>query len=112
MVEDRPASSAPAGGRLGWADNLIYCDSDCPSALPPRFVMSTQTTFNVGMTCEGCANACKRILGKVEGVTEIVTDVEAKTCVVTHSEQVDPADMLAKLQVWSKASGKSVELAQ
>jgi copper chaperone CopZ len=60
--------------------------------------MST-TTFDVGMTCEGCANACKRILNKVEGgrlpsaafilrlrwlacpsgVTEVVTDVDAKT---------------------------------
>ena len=26
-----------------------------------------QVTFDVGMTCDGCANAVKRILGKVEG---------------------------------------------
>jgi hypothetical protein len=30
------------------------------------------------MTCEGCANAVKRILGKVEGVTGVDTDVAAK----------------------------------
>ena len=30
----------------------------------------TQTKFNVGMTCGGCANAVKRIL-KMDGVTEI-----------------------------------------
>jgi copper chaperone CopZ len=26
-----------------------------------------ETRFNVGMTCEGCASAVKRILGKVDG---------------------------------------------
>lgn len=71
----------------------------------------TETKFDVGMTCGGCANAVKRVLRKMDGVTEIVTDVEAKSVVVTHDPEVKPEDMLAKLQKWSEASGKSVALA-
>ncbi|KAL7525994.1 hypothetical protein ACHAWF_001592 [Thalassiosira exigua] len=69
-----------------------------------------ETRFDVGMTCEGCANAVKRILGKVDGVTEIQTNVEAKTVVVTHGEGVSKELMLEKLTKWSQASGKSVAL--
>ncbi|KAL7496912.1 hypothetical protein ACHAWT_005150 [Skeletonema menzelii] len=68
----------------------------------------TETRFDVGMTCEGCANAVKRILGKVDGVSDIQTSVEAKSVVVVHDESVSKDDLLAKLQKWSAASGKSV----
>eukprot|EP00536_Pseudo-nitzschia_multiseries_P012384 jgi/Psemu1/208494/e_gw1.471.2.1 len=71
----------------------------------------TETKFDVGMTCDGCANAVKRVLKKIEGVTEIVTDVDAKSVVVTHDDSVQPQLMLEKLQKWSAASGKSVALA-
>lgn len=70
----------------------------------------TETRFDVGMTCEGCAGAVKRILGKVEGVTDIETNVEAKTVVVTHANSVSKQDMLQKLEKWSASSGKSVAL--
>ncbi|KAL9189496.1 hypothetical protein ACHAXT_009171 [Thalassiosira profunda] len=70
----------------------------------------TETRFDVGMTCEGCASAVKRILGKVDGVTDVATNVEAKTVVVTHGEGVSKELMLEKLQKWSQASGKSVAL--
>jgi len=53
----------------------------------------------------------KRILGKIEGVTNIDTNVEAKTVDVTHSDSVSKELMLDKLQKWSAASGKSVALA-
>jgi len=69
-----------------------------------------ETRFRVGMTCEGCAAAIKRILGKVDGVTDVQTDVAAKSVVVQHVESVSPQDMNEKLQKWSAASGKSVEL--
>jgi len=72
----------------------------------------TDTKFDVGMTCEGCANAIQRIFKKMEGVSSTVTDVEAKTVVVTADDSVTPQAMLAKLQKWSVASGKSVALAQ
>jgi len=37
------------------------------------------TVFEVGMTCDGCSAAIKRILNKIEGITEVDADVEAKT---------------------------------
>eukprot|EP01041_Mallomonas_annulata_P007575 gene7575-15529_t len=89
------------------------------------------TSFKVGMTCEGCANAVKRILGKFPGVTDIVTDVESKIVQVfyvklsritvqtdvvhklyqvTSSGSTNDQEMLDALLKWSKASGKTVEL--
>lgn len=72
--------------------------------------MPAQTQFAVGMTCEGCASAVKRILSKVEGVSDVQTDVAAKSVVVTADESVSKQFMLDKLLKWSSASGKSVEL--
>jgi len=72
--------------------------------------MPAQTKFSVGMTCEGCASAVKRILTKVEGVSDVHTDVAAKSVVVTADENVSKQLMLDKLLKWSSASGKSVEL--
>eukprot|EP00544_Gedaniella_sp_CCMP2646_P010546 CAMPEP_0202494150 /NCGR_PEP_ID=MMETSP1361-20130828/10823_1 /ASSEMBLY_ACC=CAM_ASM_000849 /TAXON_ID=210615 /ORGANISM="Staurosira complex sp., Strain CCMP2646" /LENGTH=74 /DNA_ID=CAMNT_0049124565 /DNA_START=56 /DNA_END=280 /DNA_ORIENTATION=+ len=71
----------------------------------------TETRFDVGMTCEGCASAVKRILGKIDGVNDVQTDVAAKTVVVQADPSVSPQLMLEKLQKWSAASGKSVALA-
>eukprot|EP00542_Grammatophora_oceanica_P022341 CAMPEP_0194046982 /NCGR_PEP_ID=MMETSP0009_2-20130614/23287_1 /TAXON_ID=210454 /ORGANISM="Grammatophora oceanica, Strain CCMP 410" /LENGTH=73 /DNA_ID=CAMNT_0038692477 /DNA_START=96 /DNA_END=317 /DNA_ORIENTATION=+ len=71
-----------------------------------------ETKFNVGMTCEGCASAVKRILGKMDGVSSVETNVEAKTVVVNADAGVSPAEMNEKLQKWSAASGKPVELVQ
>lgn len=59
------------------------------------------------MTCEGCAGAIKRLLGKMEGVTSVVTDVAAKSVVVEGSTQ---EALLEALKKWAAASGKSVEL--
>eukprot|EP00527_Entomoneis_sp_CCMP2396_P006597 CAMPEP_0198142004 /NCGR_PEP_ID=MMETSP1443-20131203/4902_1 /TAXON_ID=186043 /ORGANISM="Entomoneis sp., Strain CCMP2396" /LENGTH=72 /DNA_ID=CAMNT_0043804917 /DNA_START=203 /DNA_END=424 /DNA_ORIENTATION=+ len=69
------------------------------------------TRFNVGMTCEGCAGAVKRILGKMDGVHSIDTNVEGKTVVVEADESVTPEMMLEKLKKWGNAGGKFVELA-
>ena len=44
-------------------------------------------------------------------MTNVETNVEAKTVVVTSEGQTSPEDMLAKLQKWGEASGKSVALA-
>jgi len=62
-------------------------------------------------TSEGCASAVKRVLGKVDGVTDVQTNVEAKSVVVVHDDSVSKGLMLEKLQKWSKASGKPVALA-
>lgn len=60
------------------------------------------------MTCEGCSGAVKRILGKIEGVSAVETDVQAKRVVVTGTAA--PEAMLAALKKWGDASGKQVEL--
>jgi copper chaperone len=73
--------------------------------------MTETVVFNVGMTCEGCANACKRILGKLEGVAEVKTDVSTKKVEVISSGATSAEAMLEALQKWGAASGKSVELA-
>ena len=70
----------------------------------------TQTKFNVGMTCGGCANAVKRILKKMDGFTEIDANVETKLVIVDHTDAVTSQQMLDALKKWSDASGKSVEL--
>ncbi|KAL5005351.1 hypothetical protein ScPMuIL_018807 [Solemya velum] len=41
--------------------------------------------FQMEMTCEGCAGAAKRVLGKKEGVTTVETSVE-KQRVFVESE--------------------------
>eukprot|EP00548_Thalassiothrix_antarctica_P012851 CAMPEP_0194164674 /NCGR_PEP_ID=MMETSP0154-20130528/763_1 /TAXON_ID=1049557 /ORGANISM="Thalassiothrix antarctica, Strain L6-D1" /LENGTH=78 /DNA_ID=CAMNT_0038874917 /DNA_START=32 /DNA_END=268 /DNA_ORIENTATION=+ len=68
-----------------------------------------QTVIEVGMTCDGCANAVKRILGKIDGVS-IETNVEEKKAIVTHGDDITPQELVDKLMPWSKASGKSVNL--
>eukprot|EP00752_Nemacystus_decipiens_P009243 g8256.t1 len=73
--------------------------------------MSETTVFNVGMTCEGCASATKRILSKMEGVSAVEADVEAKKVTVSSDGATTKEAMLEALKKWSTASGKSVELA-
>ena len=66
------------------------------------------TRFHAGMTCSGCSNAIKRVLGRVDGVTSVETDVDAKTVVVHGSAPA--AALLAALQKWGDASKKEVRL--
>lgn len=47
---------------------------------------------------EGCASAVKRILGKIDGVNDVQTDVAAKKVVVQADPSVSPQLMLEKLQ--------------
>ena len=65
---------------------------------------------NVYLHSEGCASAVKRILTKIDGVTNIETNVTTKSVIVTHGDSVSPTEMLDKLTKWSQASGKSVTL--
>ena len=58
---------------------------------------------------EGCASAIKRILGKIDGVTNVQTDVESKTVTVT-ADGVTAEEMVQKLAKWSAASGKYVKI--
>lgn len=57
-----------------------------------------ETKFHIGMTCEGCASAVKRILSKVEGVESVDTNVDAKSVIVQADVSVSPQVMLEKLE--------------
>ena len=86
--------------------------SSTPGDAQPAAAAAAQpapVVFNVGMTCDGCAGAVKRVLGKIDGVREVVTDVPAER--VTVSGSADAQVMLAALKTWGAAAGKSVELA-
>jgi copper chaperone len=71
-----------------------------------------ETKFTVGMSCEGCASAIKRILNKVDGVHNVETNVESKTVLVDADPSITPQFIFEKLEKWGKSSGKSVEMAE
>ena len=50
------------------------------------------------MTCGGCANAVRRILGKIDGIDNIDVNIEANSVVVQADDSVSPDLMLQKLQ--------------
>ena len=70
--------------------------------------MSSTTVFNVEMACDGCSGACKRILGKLDGVESVEANLTDQTVTVVGS--ADAQVMLAKLQKWGNAAGKNVSL--
>ena len=73
---------------------------------------STKTVlFNVEMACNGCANACSRILNRIEGVRDVSPNVEDQIITVVASESVSEDEMLQALQKWASASNKAVSLA-
>ena len=67
-------------------------------------------TFRVGMTCEGCEGAVRRILGRFDGA-EVGVDLPGKTVTVQHAGgEAQRSAMLAALQKWGAAAGKEVAL--
>jgi len=68
--------------------------------------MSKSYEFYAGMTCDGCKNAITRILTKVDGVSSIDADVDAKKLVVHGTAQKEVIE--EKLAKWSAAAGKEV----
>eukprot|EP00557_Chaetoceros_sp_GSL56_P005916 CAMPEP_0176489270 /NCGR_PEP_ID=MMETSP0200_2-20121128/7189_1 /TAXON_ID=947934 /ORGANISM="Chaetoceros sp., Strain GSL56" /LENGTH=72 /DNA_ID=CAMNT_0017886381 /DNA_START=100 /DNA_END=318 /DNA_ORIENTATION=- len=67
--------------------------------------------LEVGMTCEGCAGAVKRILGKMQGVSNVETLVDEKVVIVTATEDITGDQLVDQLSKWSAASGKYVRVA-
>jgi copper chaperone len=57
-----------------------------------------ETKFTVGMSCEGCASAIKRILNKVDGVHNVETNVESKTVLVDADPSITPQFIFEKLE--------------
>lgn len=54
-----------------------------------NFSGSHKTEFRVAMTCSGCANAVRGVLGKIDGVHAVDIDVPSQKVVVTGSAPVD-----------------------
>ena len=51
----------------------------------------TTSSFHApDIECDGCANAIRKVLGRVEGVSEVTVDVEQKTVAVEHDPQQAP----------------------
>nr|XP_019702685.1 copper transport protein ATX1 isoform X2 [Elaeis guineensis] len=89
----RPSESV---GRLIYAmAEVFFCD-------PPSFCPSGTVVLRVGMSCQGCVGAVKRVLGKMEGVESF--DVDLKEQKVTVKGNVTPD---AVLQTVSKTGKKT-----
>ena len=59
--------------------------------------MNTATFSTPDIVCQGCANAIKKALGSVAGVSQIDVDVDAKTVRVVHAPQVTEETLAATL---------------
>ncbi|KAF8021828.1 hypothetical protein BT93_G2080 [Corymbia citriodora subsp. variegata] len=65
--------------------------------------MSQTVVLKVGMSCEGCVGAVKRVLGKMEGVESF--DIDLKEQKVTVKGDVQPD---AVLKTVSKTGKKTI----
>lgn len=84
---------------LVFASQLRWC-----------FGLVQSLNLHVGMTCDGCANAVKRIAGKIAGVASVETDVPAQRVhIVTDGSEGKDEEILAALRKWGTAAGKAVE---
>ncbi|KAK8676167.1 hypothetical protein V6N13_034221 [Hibiscus sabdariffa] len=64
--------------------------------------MSQTVVLKVGMSCQGCVGAVKRVLGKMEGVESYDIDLEQQKVTVKGNVQPD-----AVLQTVSKTGKKT-----
>ena len=59
--------------------------------------MQTTTFTAPDISCDGCANAIKRAIGGVKGVSEVQVDVAAKRVTVSHGAEATREDLAARL---------------
>ncbi|KAL4290723.1 hypothetical protein GQ457_14G021450 [Hibiscus cannabinus] len=64
--------------------------------------MSQTVVLKVGMSCEGCVGAVKRVLGKMQGVESFEVDLKEQKVTVKGNVQPD-----AVLQTVSKTGKKT-----
>lgn len=101
IVEEEPQLLAPCCTapltRTPFPSPLSTC---LPVSLPACLPLSLRST------------TLRRILGKLEGVSSIATDVGAKSVVVSLAQgsPTTKEALLEALQKWGKAAAKSVEL--
>ncbi|KAK9153739.1 hypothetical protein Sjap_001219 [Stephania japonica] len=77
--------------------------------------MSQTVVLKVGMSCEGCVGAVKRVLTKMEGVEEFNVDIKEQK--VTVKGNVQPEAVLQtvsktgkKTQFWEDEAPKTAEV--
>ena len=63
-----------------------------------------RSIFKVDVTCDGCANAVKRILNRMNGVTNV--DIEEMYVRVDHTDAVTKENIKEELVRWSDAAGQ------
>jgi len=51
--------------------------------------MNTTQFIAPDIECDGCAAAIKKSLARVEGIGDVVVNVDAKTVTVTHTAPLD-----------------------
>ncbi|MBC8102364.1 MAG: heavy-metal-associated domain-containing protein [Cytophagales bacterium] len=54
--------------------------------------MTTTTITAPDIECDGCANAIKRAVGALPGVSEVVVEVATKRVTVTHDAATAPRE--------------------
>lgn len=59
--------------------------------------MQTTTFSAPDIMCEGCANAIKKALGALAGITHIAVDIAAKKVTVTHEATLSRDALTAAL---------------
>ena len=65
------------------------------------------------MSCNGCSNAIKRILRKINGVTIFDINNEKTLVTVFHNKDIVTEQLILNtLKKWGTASGKNVEIFQ
>ncbi|CAJ0578465.1 unnamed protein product, partial [Mesorhabditis spiculigera] len=65
--------------------------------------MTKTLVFEMAMTCEGCANAARRVLGKLGEEKVKVLDVDVATKKVTVASEIPAAEIQAALEKTGKA---------
>jgi copper chaperone CopZ len=56
--------------------------------------MQTTTLISQEIECDGCANAIKKAVSKLEGVQNVTVDVPTQTVTIQHDEAIVPQPTL------------------
>ncbi|KAL8090268.1 copper transport protein ATX1 [Apium graveolens] len=72
--------------------------------------MAETVVLKVGMSCQGCVGAVKRVLGKMEGVESFDIDIDQQKVTVKGNVQPDAvfqtvAKTGKKTEYWESAAG-------
>ncbi len=60
--------------------------------------MSVTTVTAPDIVCGGCANAIKKTVGALPGVTDVAVDVDTKKVTVTHDESTSSGTVIEAME--------------